>query len=608
VTKRAFILLLFPLLAKNLCPQVAEDFAESVDEFSESSEFLDQLADLRKRPVDLNVASVDELLRLPWLTPLMAEEVIRYRDARGGIRDIRELESLFGFDSPLAERMAEFVVIGVAKKVQKKVAIETRSRLKLPPRSQSEYLGARSKLYTRVGISVPDRYAVGLLIEKDSYEKSYADFVSYFIQLTEVSIVRRAAVGYYDLEFAEGLIFSPSDFSIKSQGTIKKGNRGILRARSSDENRSLFGTALTLDLGKIHSSGFFSVRSLDANLNLDGQVRSLDESGLHRSETELEKKDALKERLFGGRLEITGESIGTGLTFVKSEYSVPFSTPAFSGREYGLTGIDVEGRFRKARFFGEAALSHPGGGGILLGGRLSAHRFSTGFLLRYYEDNFWSPHSSAFSECGGENEKGAYCFVRFSTKRGTRVEAYADIFRPLTPREPGEFPYTGREYQVSLYQKVSKALRLQLRFRSKKKPEVIRQSLRLQIDGENGQLRMRIRAELSNSTDAEDGERSTGDMQYFSLTYEPFNQIEFEGRIALFSTESYDARIYMYERDLPGYLRNVALSGQGTRFYILLHYAPRPWLELTVKYATQRREEIREEFGLQLDLLNLLQF
>ena len=608
MTKRPFIFLLFPLLVKNLCPQVVEDFAESVDEFSESSEFLDQLADLRKRPVDLNLASVDELMRLPWLTPVMAEEVIRYRDARGGIQDISELESLLGFDSALVERVAEFVLVRPAKKVQKTAVIEARSRLKLPPQSQSEYLGDRNKLYTRVGISLPDRYAVGLLFEKDSYEKSYTDFISYFIQLSDLGVLRRAAVGYYDLEFAEGLIFSPSDFSIKSQGTIKNGNRGILRARSSDENRSFLGTALTLDLGKTSLSGFFSARSLDANLNTDGEVPSLYESGLHRNETELEKKDVVTERLFGGRLEIRRESTGTGLTFVKSKYSKTFNTPDFSGSEYTLIGIDLEGRLRRARFFGDAALSHPGGKAVLLGGKLSAHRFSTGLLLRHYEDSFWSPHSSAFAEYGGQNEKGAYCFVRFSTEWGTRVEAYADVFSAITPREPGEFLHRGREFQVSLHQEASKALGLQLRFRRKKKSEEQRESLRLQIDGGSGQLRMRIRAEISNSRNAEDSERSTGDLEYFSLTYQPFSSIEFEGRIALFSTDSYDARIYMYERDLPGYLRNVALSGQGTRFYLLFHCTPRPWLELTMKYANQRREEIQEEWGLQLDLLHSLQF
>lgn len=606
MTRRIFIFLLFPLLAKNLSPQVVEDFAESVGEFSESSDFLDQLDDLKKNPVDLNLASVDELMQLPWLTPFMAEEVVRYREATGGIQHLSELESLLGFDSALVQRMDEFVVIRVAKKMEKRVTVQARSRLKLPPHSESEYLGDRNKIYARALISVQERYSIGLLVEKDAYEESYTDFTSYFVQLSGLNIPRKVIVGHYDLEFGEGLVFSPSDFSIKSQGTIKNGNRGILRARSSDENRSLLGSAFAFRFNKIRLFGFLSVRSLDATLNSDGEVRSLYESGLHRSETELAKKDVLTERLVGGRLEVRTESIGTGLTFVRSEYSKPFDIPAFSGSEYTLIGIDLEGRLKRASFFGEAALSHSGGSGVLSGLKLSAHRFSTGLLLRSYGYNFWSPHSSAFSEYGAENEKGAYCFARFSTKRGTRVETYLDVFKHTRPEEPGEFLHIGDELQVSLHQKISSALEVQMRYRRKMKFEKLRESLRFQFDAESGNLKMRIRAELSDSRNSEGDERSKGNLEYFGLKYEPLNGFELEGRIALFSIESYDARIYMYERDLPGYLRNVALSGEGRRFYLLFRYTPKPWLEFTLKYANQRREEIREEFGLQLDLLKLL--
>lgn len=132
--------LLFLLLAKNLSPQVVEEFAESIDEVSESSEFLDQLVKLRKNPVDLNTASADELLQLPWLTPFMADEIIHYRKAKGSIQHLSELESLLGFDSGLIERMSKFVFIGVPKIVEKELIIEGRSRLKLPPHSQSDYL------------------------------------------------------------------------------------------------------------------------------------------------------------------------------------------------------------------------------------------------------------------------------------------------------------------------------------------------------------------------------------------------------------------------------------------------------------------------------------
>lgn len=599
---KIFALVFLLLLAENIRPQVIEDFAESQDEFSEGSELLDRLDDLKRNPVNLNLASIHELLRLPWLTPFMAKEIIRYREERGGIRDLSELEQLLGFDSGLLERMSEFVVVEVTKKIEGNLRVEARNRFQWPPRSQ-DYSADRSKLYSRTGVSFRRRYSIGLLVEKDAYEESYTDYVSYFVEFTEIMPLKKAIVGYYDLEFGEGLVFSPMDFSIKSQGAIKKGNRGVLPSKSSDENRSLSGLALRLSVNRFDLFGFFSNRPLDGNLDQDGSVRSFYETGLHRTELELGKKDALTERLIGGRLEITTESVGSGLTFYRSKYSRPFDTGGFSGSEYRVIGIDLEGRLKRARFFGEGAISSVGGSGVLLGTKLSAHRFSAGVLYRNYEYDFWSPHSSAFAEYDDNNERGVYCFTRFSTDRGTRIEAYLDLFKTINPTDPGEFPDLGKEFQVSLSQKFSKVLTGQIRYRRKMKSGKLRESLRFQFTVENGRLKLRARTEFSNSgTD----ERSRGDMEYLNLRYRLWNTLDLEGRIALFSIESYDARIYTYERDLPGYLRNVALFNEGRRLYFLLHYKPKSWLELTLKYANQKAEEIREEFGLQLDLLEFL--
>ncbi len=599
-----FILVVFLFLGREISPQIVEEYAESVGESSEANEFLDRLNELKKNPVNLNLASVDELVRLPWLTPFMAGNIVQYRKTVGRIQHLSELESLTGFDSGLIERIGEFVVIGLPKRPERKLIVEARSRLKVPPEPERSYLGDCRKLYTRVGVSAQERYSIGFLAEKDSYEESYTDFISYFAQLTGSTVLRKVVAGHYGLEFGEGLMFAPVGFPGKSHGTIKKGNRGILRARSSNENSSLLGGALVLTLKDTNLFGFFSSRSLDATLNEDGTAKNLYESGLHRTETELQKKDVLTEKLIGGRLETRGKSVGSGLTLCRGEYSRSFAGPDFSGSKYTLIGVDFEGRLRKTRIFGEAAYSTSGGIGALLGMRLSVHRFSTGLLLRNYTHDFWSPHSSGFSEYDDNNERGAYCFTTFSTKNGTKLEAYSDIFETIRPTEPGEFPRAGREYQVSWHQKISKALKSQVRYKKKVKSNKLRESLRFQFDAENDKLRLRVRAEFSNSRDGKEGERNRGDLEYFGLRYKPRNWIEMEGRICLFSIESYDARIYTYERDLPGYLRNVALSGDGTRSYLLFRYIPKPWLEIILKYANERKERIREEFGLQLDVSN----
>jgi len=594
------------LCLRGVYPQVIEEVAESADEFVESSELLDRLIELKKQPVDLSVASVQELLRLPWLTRLMAEEIVRYRETKGGIRHLSELRSLLGFDWALIERMSEFVIVGVAKKVERGVRVEERWRLQWPAGNASDYPGDRNKLYGRSRISFRERYFVGFLVEKDAYEEQYIDYTSYFFQAIGMGPLRKMVAGYYDLEFGQGLLFSPMEFSVKSGGAIEGGDRGILPSRSSDENRALRGGAFALGVGRLDVLGFLSMRSLDAHIDDEGKVISLYETGLHRNEQELMKKDAITEKLIGGRVQGSGRGVSGGITLVRGEYSNPFDVPSFSGSGYSLMSGDVEARLNRTRFFGEGALSSEGGSGLLLGARVSVRRFSTGLMFRHYSDDFWSPHSSGFSEYDDQNERGMYCFAGFSTEKGTRVEAYFDMFRRLKPGAAGEFSDRGDELQVSVRQKISRLLSGEVRYRRKEKRERLRESLRLELDLEMGRLATRARLEFSRAGIGGANETETGEMEYLNVKYSPWEWMELEGRVSFFSIDSYDCRVYTYERDLPGYLRNVALFGDGQRYYLLVQCTPMSWLELTLKYGREKREEVREEFGLQLDLVGFL--
>jgi hypothetical protein len=582
--------------------QRAEDFFESIDDIPESSEFTEQLDELLRNPVDLNSASENELLRLPWLTPLMAEGIVRYREARGAIKHLSELDTLLGFDASLTTRMADFVVLPVAKERPRDIELASRSRLKLSPQTLSDCPGGRSKVYSRIGVSSRDGYALGLLVEKDACETNYADYLSSFLLFKGKRFVRGAIVGNDYLEFGEGLVFSPARFSIKSQGITKRGSRGILASKSSDENRSLLGSAVELRIGRADLSIFLSHRKVDATLNDDGSVKSLYESGLHRTATEKKKKDVLTERLYGGRAELRSEKGMCGVTLTHGTYSLPFQSTDFAGREYGLLAFNIDRLLRNARVFGEAAVSTAGSGAALLGLKYSVSRFSTGCAARRFGPDFWSPHSSSFSEYGGQNEEGAYCHARLRPVKRLTMEAYMDLFRTIRPPEPSEYCDRGHELGLVLTGRMTRSVTCELKYRRRLKRGDLRESLRAQLDATAGMIRTRIRTELATGLDTETSEQTAGDLTYLGLIVAPEDWFEAEGRIVVFSTESYDARIYVYERDLPGYVRNVALHGTGNRYYFLCRCHPRPWIHLTAKYACQRKGEIREEFGLQLDL------
>ena len=56
-------------------------------------------------------------------------------------------------------------------------------------------------------------------------------------------------------------------------------------------------------------------------------------------------------------------------------------------------------------------------------------------------------------------------------------------------------------------------------------------------------------------------------------------------RYALFQTDSYDARIYAYENDVPGSYSIPAYYSRGSRFYLMLDYNITRKIELWVRYS-----------------------
>ena len=74
-------------------------------------------------------------------------------------------------------------------------------------------------------------------------------------------------------------------------------------------------------------------------------------------------------------------------------------------------------------------------------------------------------------------------------------------------------------------------------------------------------------------------------------------------RYALFSTDSYDTRIYTYENDVLYGFSVPALEGTGIRFLLLVSWKPLKFLELWVRYA-QTFYSDRNVIGTELESIN----
>ena len=76
-----------------------------------------------------------------------------------------------------------------------------------------------------------------------------------------------------------------------------------------------------------------------------------------------------------------------------------------------------------------------------------------------------------------------------------------------------------------------------------------------------------------------------------------------------FKTDSFASRIYLYEQDLPGVLRNSAVFNNGNRFMVLARKEISSYFSLSLKLEHLSRDNgiedsVENKIGIQVDLSN----
>ncbi len=67
-------------------------------------------------PLDLNRATLDELIALPGIGPVLARRIIEYREAHGGFQSVEELLEIRGIGPKKLAQIKERLLVGALEK------------------------------------------------------------------------------------------------------------------------------------------------------------------------------------------------------------------------------------------------------------------------------------------------------------------------------------------------------------------------------------------------------------------------------------------------------------------------------------------------------------
>lgn len=595
------------------------------------------LSEYRKRPLDINKATADELAELPFFNDIQIGQILDYRDRMNGFVNQYELQIIPSLDLATIRAALPYLRVGggiddlnvpigqMLREGERQLFVRwVRNLEKADGFITDRFLGDPNQLYVRFRQQYSNKLSFGFTAEKDPGEPFFKgpnrkrgfDYISAHAYVRNLNKTFKAlALGDYTVNLGQGLILHNGFGAGKSAlvTNVRRSGRTIKPYGSVNESLFMRGAAATIGIGKsIELTAFGSRRGRDANLltpdtiTLDEfvdilasiSVSSLDLDGLHRTQSEIDDRNAITQTSYGGALKYTlPKSRGKiGLNFLSENLSrslqlrdQPYNRYFFRGTKLYNASIDYTYRFKNLTFFGESAMSDNGGQAHLIGLLAGLDRYvNLAVVYRNYSRDYQALNARPFAETnGGRNEEGLYFGLEVNPAKHWKFAAYYDIFRFPWLRFNIDGPSSGSEWRIRATYWQKRKLETYLELRNESKGVGI-DLLNNPLDGVVTRHRFQARLHFAYKVnkafewrsrmdwgfaDNPINDRQTGFMIYQDFIYRPIGfPLSFTSRLAFFDTDSYQVRFYNYENGLLYNFRIPAYYGRGTRAYLNFRY------------------------------------
>ncbi|HLN55439.1 MAG TPA: hypothetical protein VK207_05580 [Bacteroidales bacterium] len=609
----------------DIITSVAEELASDESDPEAIELYVERLSDLADDPVNLNSADESVLSRLFFLTDFQVKALADYTSSSGRIFSVYEVANIPGFNRETAEMIIPFISLGQKPLKEKHDTLFKNTLLTNFMYSSSSVdstvMGSPLRILLKYKFT-SGGFTGGFTMEKDPGEKIFQgtppkpDFFSAHLSYTGHGLIRSIVIGDYTARFGQGTCLNTgwrSGLFLTSPGYMSSKNE-VRPYTSTDENNFFRGAAASFALKDFTWTIFYSQNKSDATLNESGDhVINLYTAGLHNKPSLMLKKDLLTDMAYGLNMTCDLKNVRLGMVLTEDRMSIPFEVSAgepesvydFSGKRNSLFSFYYNSMVKKILLFGEATFNTGYKHAIVQGisVRLS-DRLLVNCLVRDYEKSYYSFHGKG---PGGNtvNETGILGNFTLEAARHLFVSAGCDL---------RNYPW--------------------LRFRTSSPSHSIRQEVRLKYLPENISIEALYNFRLSmNDAAAESGvpgiEELRSDYGRVSFRYSPAEALTFTTRIdyksvkpsgddgmllsqdvswspgrfpvslwfryCLFSTESWDARLYAYENDLLYSFSIPALSGEGSRSYLMVKYKLKELAEVRVRYGITSTDEAGKE-------------
>lgn len=614
---------------------IAEGNEENETDLQQLGEYLQQL---EQDPILINFATVEDLQRLPYLNIFQASNLIQYRQNTGPLYSPYELMAIKGFDQATIRKILPYLSFETELRIPvikpeyvwkysrhdviARMAQVLEKRKGFTDDSENPYLGKPQNYYLRYRGTYRNLLSVGVVAQQDpgepfggKYQKSLVDHLSGHLALQNYGPLKTLIIGDYQAEFGQGLaLWTGLAFGKSAEAAeIKRYARGFRPFTGSEENRYMRGAAATYRLwDKLDVSAFYSNNSLDANLQTSDSstvadfVSSLQTTGLHRTAGELADKNVNHLQSFGGNINFRGNGFSVGATVVNYQLEIPLEWSGRLYQKFNFTGkdlmnfsVDANYLYQDINLFGELAADDEGHLTGTLGLQSNpADGLYLSLLHRHFDKKYQALFNAPFSESGSYGESGTYLGMMWDLSPLFTLKSYVDVYSFDWLRFRVDAPSEGYELQAQLEMYFSRYFTAYIR--GKRETNQINSAEETSIQQLSERTRSNLRLHLDYSLSKElkaasrieyafyqqENRHEQGMMFFQDLSYSlPGRGLKLTTRFALIDTESYDTRIYAYERDVTYAFSIPPYFGKAFRSYFLAGYDLTENLQFQARYS-----------------------
>lgn len=464
----------------------------------------------------------------------------------------------------------------------------------------------QNKAVWKAGI-VADKGAGETWQKQAPWADTYSLYLSYS---NHKGWLRQTVAGHYRMKLGLGLIVNQQySMGKKIMASSLLQNTPMLSVRSSATSEDYmqgFATRLHLT-SHLEILPFVSIRQLDGTLKND-TLTSWSTTGYHRTQTEENKRNALWLTNIGTRIRWQGEWYEIGANWLYSQFQYTYFQPLrtynthyFRGHELLQGSLDYRMYLGGFQLQGETALDDQGGIATLQAIRHAIGDYwKATALYRYYGKQYRQIWGSSVAESNAmQGEQGATLMLEGSPLKHWQLQAMADWFDYTQPQYNSNQPFNGYELSARAnYQHRNWLSSIGYRLKSKKKNNTNTDEpndlnpyflhtldAKLQYKTPNGlQLTTHLRSRFFSIQDP--GAIESGYAISQALAWLPENgKLKGEVQATWFKTDTYDARLYISERNILYGNGFPMLYGEGFRTTATLSWKINQYLQAEGKYA-----------------------